>query len=307
MAVEMSDDSDDLDAFARLFGATPETPVGGLLPPEPARPAPVTPAPAGSPGDPLAWLLSDQPSAGFPEAAPSLAEPSYPTASSYPAAGFPAAGFPAAVPVAAVPVADPPPALPTRRSLAAEAGRASRETARRNLLILGGIGALVLILIIVLVVVLVAKYGSSSGSPAALLRQTPTASPSTSSTASAGPTPTETPTTTPTPTPTATQQRTVAAPPSGPPTITAAVSVQPTCTGGPTTISISYTATNADTLNLTSSDGSVNTNLVPAASGTISSVLYQCDGTGESYTLTAYSTSEGVAPASATVTPVPAG
>jgi len=211
------------------------------------------------------------------------------------------------VPVAATAVAEPTQALPTRRSLAAEAGRASRETARRNLLILGGIGAVVLILIIVLVVVLVAKYGSGSGSPEALLRQTPTASPSTSTTASASPTPTASPTTTPTPTPTATAQRTVAAPPSSPPTVTAAVSAQPTCAGGPTTISISYTTTNADTLNLSSSDGSVNTNLVPAASGTISSVLYQCDGTGESYTLTAYSTSEGVAPASATVTPVPAG
>jgi len=304
MAVDMSDDSDDLDAFARLFGATPETPVGGLLAPEPARPAPVTPAPAGSPGDPLAWLLSDQPAAGvFPEVeSPYAAAPSYPAAASYPAAGFPTG-----VPVAATAVADPPPALPTRRSLAAEAGRASRERARRNLLVLGGLGALVLILIIVLVVVLVAKYGGSSGSPEALVRQTPTASPSTSPTANAGPTPTESPTTTPTPTPTATPQRTIAAPPSSPPTISAAVSVQPTCTGGPTTISISYTAANADTLNLTSSDGSVNTNLVPAASGTISSVLYQCDGTGESYTLTAYSTSEGVTPASTTVTPVPAG
>jgi hypothetical protein len=89
--------------------------------------------------------------------------------------------------------------------------------------------------------------------------------------------------------------------------VTANVTGQVDCTSGPTTISIAYTTTNAATLNLASSDGSVNTNLTPAASGTISSVLYQCDGSGESYTLTVYSSAEGVTPATATVTPVPAG
>jgi hypothetical protein len=98
----------------------------------------------------------------------------------------------------------------------------------------------------------------------------------------------------------------VAPPPPAAPTVTATVAAQPTCPSGATTatISISYASTNAATLNLSSSDGSVNTN-VTAASGTISSVLYHCDGGNESYTLTAYSPDEGVTPATATVTPVP--
>ena len=97
-----------------------------------------------------------------------------------------------------------------------------------------------------------------------------------------------------------------AAPAPGPPTVTASVAAQPSCSGGATTtITIAYTSSNAATLNLASSDGSVNTNLTPAASGTIPSVLYKCDGSGESYTLTVYSTAEGVPPVSTTVTPTP--
>jgi hypothetical protein len=199
--------------------------------------------------------------------------------------------------------------LPTRRSLAADAARASRDQSRRNLIILGSIGSVVAILVVVLILVLVAKNGSS-GSPDALLRQGGSPSPSASSTTTPTPTPTPTPSETltpiPTPTPTPTQVRTVA-PPSAP-TVTANVAGQVTCTGGtPTTINIAYTTTNAATLNLMSSDGSVNTTVTPAASGTISSVLYQCDGSGESYTLTAYSSDEGVTPATATVTPTPVG
>ena len=61
----MTDDTDDLDEFARMFGTKPETPPEGLLPPAEAKPtapesAPVVP---GSDGDPLAWLLGGQPAA----------------------------------------------------------------------------------------------------------------------------------------------------------------------------------------------------------------------------------------------------
>jgi len=270
----MSDD-DDLDAFARLFGATPQTPPEGLLAPTDAV-APVPEAPAGRPADPLGWLLSDAPDTAV------AAEP-----------------------------AEAAQALPTRRSIAAEAARAARESAgRRNLVILSSVGGAVLVLIVVLVVALVAKNGSS-GSPAALVKHG-AGSPTTASTTRATPVPTvtATPTVTPTPTPTpaASQARTDSAVTPGPPTVTAALSAQPDCTSGSaTTIDITYTTTNAVTLHLGSSDGSVNTNLTPAPSGTIPSVLYQCSVSGESYTLTAYSPGEGVTPATVTVTPAPIG
>jgi len=363
MSDEMSDEND-LEEFARLFGAHPETPPEGLLPAAEARATPPAPtagaAGAGTPGDPLAWLLSDAP------AAPSTALPThdastaafaagelFPPATSYPTSGYPnpaafppqtaeypepaaASSAPTAVfpnptaalpqppaaypaptaafadPAAAFPTvwptapADPTQVLPTRRSVAAEAAQASRETGRRNLIILGSIGALVLVLIVVLIVVLASKYGSS-GSPDALLTQPSAATGTSSATPSATPTPTPTATETPTPspTPTPTQTRTVAPPPPSPPTVTATVTAQPTCTAGATTtISIGYTSANAATLYLTSSDGAVKTNITPAASGTISSVLYHCDA-NPSYTLTVYSTGEGVTPVSTTVTPVP--
>jgi len=302
MAVDMSDDNDDLDAFARLFGATPETPPEGLQPPaDPWATVAAAPA-AAAPADPLGWLLSDAPAtAVFPRG------DEYAPAPSYPAPSYPAPSYPAAATTATATLAEPTQVLPTRRSLAAEAARASREAHRRNLIILGGIGAVVLVLVVVLILVLVAKNGSS-GSPDALLKQAASPSPSSSSTETPTPTPTATASETPTPTPTPTQVRTVAPPPPSAPTVTASVAGQVTCNGGsPTTITIAYTTTNAATLNLSSSDGSVNTNLTPAASGTISPVLYQCDGSGESYTLTAYSSSEGVTPATATVTPTPAG
>jgi hypothetical protein len=279
MADDMSDENDDLDAFARLFGAAPETPPEGLRPP----------AESGATADPLGWLLSDSP-------APAV----LPGESAY--APTMAAGFPTATTVA-----EAPQVLPTRRSLAAEAARASREAGRRTRIILGGIGGVLLVLVVVLVAVLAAKNGSS-GSPAALQNRDATPSASSTTTSTPSPTASATPTPTPTPTPVPTQAHTGSAPAPGPPTVSATVSGQPDCTSGsPTRISIAYTTTNAATLNLASSDGSVNTNLTPAASGTIPSVLYQCDGSGESYTLTAYSSSEGVPPASATVTPAPVG
>ena len=356
MVGDMSDEND-LDEFARLFGAQPETPPDGILPAAEARSTPAgtaTAAPAGTPGDPLAWLLSDGPAAAtaaFPShEAPTVAFGAgelYPPATSYPTSAYadpagglpdpasafpdPASAFPAP-PVAfpAPPVAFPAPAaafpapaaalptasatapadatqvLPTRRSVAAEAAQASRETGRRNLIILGGIGALVLALIVVLIVVLVAK-NAGSGSPDALLKQPLSPAGSSSATASTTPTPTatETPTPSPTPTPTPTQTRAVAPPPPSPPTVTATVTAQPTCTpGATTTISIGYTSANAVTLNLASSDGAVNTNITPTASGTISSVQYHCDA-HPSYTLTVYSSGEGVTPGTVTVTPVP--
>ena len=311
MVVEMSDENDDLNEFARLFGAKPETPPEGLLPPVEATPtASVPPSTAGSPGDPLAWLLSDEPAtAVFPTADAYPPAPSYPTAPlPYTTTAFPspAAAFPSQTTAFST---TPAPAvqtqvLPTRRSVvAAEAAAAAGDTGRRNLIILGSIGAVVVILIIVLVVVLVAKSGSS-GSPDSISRQSAPPSPSSSSTPSATPTPTPSATETPTPTPTAPQALShTAAPPA--PTVTAAVSgLQPDCSSGSqTTFTIGYTSTNAANLNLTSSDGSVNTNITPAASGTIPAVLYQC-GTGETYTLTVYSSSEGVTPGTATVTPV---
>jgi len=337
-------DENDLEEFARLFGAHPETPPEGLLPAAEARPTPpaaaASPAAAGTSGDPLAWLLSDTPAASttaLPAHDPSTvafaAEELFPPATSYPTSAYanppavapnptaalpaPTAAFPNpagafADPAAAFPTewpaapADPTQVLPTRRSVAAEAAEASRETGRRNLIILGAIAALVLVLIVVLIVVLASKYGNS-GSPAALLTQPSAATGTSSATASATPTPTPTATETPTPspTPTPTQTRTVAPPPPSPPTVTATVTAQPTCTAGATTtISIGYTSANAATLYLTSSDGAVKTNITPAASGTISSVLYHCDA-NPSYTLTVYSTGEGVTPVSTTVTPVP--
>jgi len=357
-------DENDLDAFARLFGAHPETPPEGLLPPVEARPTAPAGAPgvadAGAPADPFGWLLSDAPAAAntalpsqdpptvaygagqlyppttsyptsayttpaaeqshptavFPTPAaafpsPAAAEFPSPAAAAFPspgAAAFPGpAAFPTAfpAPTASAP-ADPTHVLPTRRSVAAEAARASRETGRRDLIILGGIGTLVLILIVVLIVVLVSK-NASSGSPEALLKEPLSPAGSSSATASTTPTPTPTPTATqtPTPTPSPTQVRAAAPPPPSPPTVTANVTAQPTCTSGATTtISIAYTSSNAETLNLTSSDGAVNTNITPAASGTISSVQYHCDA-HPSYTLTVYSSGEGVTPGTATVTPVP--
>lgn len=334
-------DENDLDAFARLFGAHPETPPEGLLPVGEARPTPSAPAdgtagPAAA-GDPLAWLLSDTAAAAttaFPSQDPPTmafgAGELFAPATSYPTSGYsaPAAAYPAAPPAdpaAAFPnhgveFADPAAAfaypaatadatqvLPTRRSVAADAARASRETGRRNLIILGSISALVLVLIVVLIVVLVSK-SASSGSPDALLRQpvSPSVSSGVSSSATASATPTPTPTTeTPTPTPTPTQARTAAPPPPAAPTVTASVTAQPTCApGATTTFSIGYTSANAETLNLSSSDGAVNTNLTPAASGTISSVTYHCDA-HPSYTLTVYSSAEGLTPGTATVTPVP--
>ncbi|HEU0205292.1 MAG TPA: hypothetical protein VFQ74_01200 [Pseudolysinimonas sp.] len=138
----MSDDNDDLDAFARLFGAAPETPPEGVVSPTdawtavPAAPAaPAAPAPA----DPLGWLLSAPAPVAF-------------------ATGDPITST----------LIEPTQALPTRRSLAAEAARASRHARRRDLVILGSIGGLVLLLVVVLILVLIAKYGSS-GSPDALL------------------------------------------------------------------------------------------------------------------------------------------
>ena len=257
-------DNDDLDAFARLFGATPETPIGGLTPPaeEFVPPAGGAPSP-----DPLGWLLSDAPAAEQ--------------------------------------------VLPTRRSIAAEAARASREAGRRTRIILGSLGGVILILAVVLVVVLVGKNGGA-GSAAALEKHDASVPPTATPTASATPTPTPTasatPTSTPAPAPAPSQVRTNSAPAPSAPTLTATVSAQPDCTSGTaTTISIAYTTTNAETLNVASSDGSVNTNLTPAASGTISSVLYQCGVSGESYTLTAYSTAEGVPPARTSVTPTPIG
>ncbi len=290
MADDMSD-NDDLDAFARLFGATPETPPEGIpatagswTAPPTAPAGPAGPAAAGSAGDPLGWLLSDGPAATV-----------FPVENAQQAAPF----------ATTTALAEPTQVLPTRRSLAAEAARASRDSSRRNLIILASVGALVLILVVVLVVVLVAKNGSS-GSPDALLKQPQSPAPSSSSAVSSTPTPTATPSETPTPTPTPTQVRTVAAPPPSPPTVTAGLPAQPSCSGGTTTtITITYTSANAATLTLSSSDGSVNSTLTPSASGTIPSVLYKCDGSGESYTLTVYSSAEGMAPASATVTPVP--
>ena len=266
----MTDDTDDLDEFARMFGAKPATPPEGLIPPVVSQPtAPVPPATVGSPVDPLAWLTS--PTAALPTAT-ALAEPTQ--------------------------------VLPTRRSIAAEAAAAARDTGRRNLIILGSVGGGLLVLIIVLVLVLVTRSGSS-GSPDAFSRHTDAPSQSSSSTPSATPTPTATET--PTPTPTATEAQTVPPPPPppSPPTVTAAVSAQPNCSGsGPFTVTIGYTSANAATLNVTSSDGSVNVNITPGASGTTAALPYQC-GTGESFTLTVYSSAEGVTPASATVTPVP--
>ena len=110
MSVDMSDANDDLDAFARLFGARPETPAEGLLPVTAAGAPAVAPAAAGSPGDALGWLLSDGPAT-------------------------------------ATALAEPPQTLPTRRSIAAEAARASRASRRRNLIILGSMGGGVLILV----------------------------------------------------------------------------------------------------------------------------------------------------------------
>ena len=203
--------------------------------------------------------------------------------------------------------AEPTQALPTRRSVAAEAAAAARDTGRRNLIILASIGAVVFVLIIVLILVLVAKSGSS-GSPDALTRQTglPLQSSTPSATPTATPTVTPTATVTPTPTPTPSQSHTAAPQPApSRPTVTAAVSAQPDCSGGgQSTFSIAYTSANAATLNLASSDTSVNMNITPDASGTISSVLYQC-GTGETFTLTVYSSAEGVTPGTATVTPTP--
>jgi len=283
MVAEMSDDNDDLDQLARLFGAQPETPPEGLQRPAEAWP---TAAPAAAaPADPLGWLLSDTPAtAVLPSATEHAPSPSH----------------------SATTLAEPTQVLPTRRGIAAEAARASRDAGRRNLIILGSTGGVVLILLVVLIVVLVAK-NSSSGSPEALLKQTPSPSRSASSSAAATPTASASASETPTPAPAPTEAPAAVAPAPSAPTVTASVTGQVDCTSGPTTISIAYTTTNAATLNLASSDGSVNTNLTPAASGTISSVLYQCDGSGESYTLTAYSSAEGVTPATATVTPVPAG
>ena len=305
MIGEMSNENDDLDEFARLFGAKPETPPEGLLPPVEAKPtAPVPPPAHGSPADPLSWLLSDEPAtAVFPTADP------FPPAPSYPTAALPnaATAFPTqagAFPTPTAPAA-PTQVLPTRRSIAAEAASAARDTGRRNLIILGSVGAVLLILIIVLIVVLVTKSGSS-GSPNAISRQTQLPPQSSSSTPSATPTPTPTATETPTPTPTPTLSHTVAPPPPSPPSVTAFVSAQPACSsGGPFTVTIGYTSANAATLNLTSSDGSVNVNITPEASGTIPPVTYQCSSAGETFTLTVYSSAEGVTPASATVTPVP--
>ena len=55
----MSDDDGDLDEFARMFGAQPETPPEGLIPVAPTQPTPPADAardaaPA-APADPLAW------------------------------------------------------------------------------------------------------------------------------------------------------------------------------------------------------------------------------------------------------------
>ncbi len=323
MVGEMSNQNDDLDQFARLFGAEPETPPEGLLPQVEATPTATVPPPAaGSPADPLAWLLSDQPATAGgaapvvpdpptafpPQDAPTTVFPGadrFPPAPSYPTIAFanPATAFPTATAPA-----EPTQALPTRRSVAAEAAGAARDTGRRNLIILASIGAVVLLLVVVLILVLVAKSGSSA-SPAAISTQSEPPSPTSSSTPSATPTPTPTATETPTPTPTPTPSHT-APPPQPPPsrpTVTAAVSgAQPVCTGvSQTTFTIGYTSANAATLNLTSSDGSINTNMTPEASGTIPSVPYPCGGTGATYTLTVYSSAEGVTPASATVTPVP--
>jgi len=254
MADDMSDENDDLDAFARFFGATPQ------IPPEGSRP----PAGAAAGGDPLGWLLSD-----------SLPPALMPGESAY--APTTTAGFPATPAVA-----ETPQVLPTRRSLAAEAARASREAGRRTLIILGGIGGVILVLIVVLVAVLAAKNGSS-GSPAALEKRDASTSPSANSTTSSPATPTVSaaPTPTPTPTPLASQPHAGSAAAPSAPTVSATVSGQPDCTSGsPTRISIGYTTTNATTLNLASSDGSVNTNLAAAASGTIPSVRYQCGGSG---------------------------
>jgi hypothetical protein len=317
MVGDMTDEND-LDEFARLFGAQPETPPDGLLPAAEARPTAPADAgagAAGAPRDPLAWLLSDgtaEPTAAFPS--PSLPSPPQPPTSAFdttqsaPTQPHPAAyPAPTAHPTAtATALADPTQVLPTRRSLAAEAARASRESGRRNLIILGGISALVLVLIVVLVVVLVSK-NASSGSPDALLKQPASSPASATPAASTTPTPTPTPTPTVTPTPTPVQVQTAAPPPPVPPTVTATVLAQPNCPAGTTatTISIGYTSTNAATLNLSSTDSTVpGTNITPSASGTISSVLYHC-GLNASYTLTVYSSAEGVTPGTATVTPEP--
>lgn len=219
--------------------------------------------------------------------------------------------LPGSVPTA-TPSTEPTAAFPTRRSLAAEAARVRRAARRRKLVIAAGAGAAVVLISVGLTVVL-SSANQSPGSPDALLKQ-----PATSS-ADATPAPTSTPsvtpvtetaaaTPTPNPPPNPPQPLSVAAPVPSAPTVTASVASQPDCTSGSATrITISYTTTNAATLNIRSSDGSVNTNLTPAASGSIPSVLYQCNGGGESYTVTVYSPSEGVTPATATVTPVPVG
>ncbi|MDP9027499.1 MAG: hypothetical protein M3N46_08065, partial [Actinomycetota bacterium] len=69
----MTDDTDDLDEFARMFGAKPETPPEGLIPPVPAQPTPSVQAnPGGAAGqppapvDPLAWLVTPTPPADVP-------------------------------------------------------------------------------------------------------------------------------------------------------------------------------------------------------------------------------------------------
>ena len=324
-------DNDDLDAFARLFGAEPETPPDGLLrSAEPWAAAPTAAPAPGSSADPLAWLLSDTPTAAYPAdpfppaaypADPFPPAPTYPTAApayppaapAYSTAASPAAAY--AAPTAAFPAsfdpfaAAPAPAtqvLPTRRSIAAEAARDARASSRRNFVILGGVGGVVLILAIVLVFVVIAKSGGS-GSPVAAKADTDSRpSSSSSATPSATPTPSDTPTPTPTPTPTATQSTTVAPPPPSAPTVSATILTadQPNCaSGGATTFTITYTSTNAATLTITSSIGFSN-NITPEGSGTIPGVPYQC-GSNATYTLTVHSSAEGVNPGVATVTPTP--
>lgn len=382
----MSDDDGDLDEFARMFGAKPETPPEGLIPVAPAQPTP----PAGAspsaappaPSDPLSWLITPTPPADVPiVAAPDAAEP-FPPAADLPTAVLPAPGptepivaaadapttafpapppspflpdepattvFPGAseagaaatlaafppAPAVLPPAADPfspaiaafPPApaeapttvFPTRRSVQSDLTASggfdggdpeTPDNSRRNLILLGVAGGVLLILIIVLVFVLIGKFSNAPAvaTPTDILPSSASPSPATSATPSPTPTPTtDSPTPTPTTTPTPTPTQSTAPPPPAATISNVAVVMQPSCpTAGTTgaTFTASYTVKNTSLIRVSNPDGSVVANITPdpSGSGTTPAIPYNCS-TSTNFTFTAIGS--GQQASSSPVTPVP--
>lgn len=319
----MTDENDDLDEFARLFGAKPETPPEGLIPPVPVQSPPAAGETA-SRADPLAWLVTptppvDEPPTALLPSADGLAatQPSVapPIASIFPPAEPPldpvAAHAPAPASASApASAAAETTVFPTRRAAVAAETAATPLSGRRNLIILASVGAALLVLLIVLLVVLVGRFStaapvaspSNTGAPLASASATPSNTPSASPTPSVTPTPTAAPTATPTPAPTP-KPTTAPAPPA--PTLTAQVGNPPACTTSnmTPTFTISYVSTNATLITIQSSGADNYSNSSPTANGQFTNVKYACGASSpqpiESYSITA--TGPGSPPATVTL------